>query len=1097
MSGSFSARIAIYFGALFAAAMGILLSLWYFGLPQLGLVGAGAQRLGEAMHLLELGADQRRDAFTEGLRNRRGDIQVLAENKVLSAAVKTADPALAVDFERVVDRTLRAYPDRYRQLLIVDPITQKVLASSQPGDIGSPFFDPALVQRAGKAGIQELLEQVAGPDGSTLAILRQIQAPDKDGYPDGQTVGVFVAVLDPRLFAADSRSANPAMAGKTLLFDSAGKLLAGMGGATNSSLENSSMTLNPHVAPGFEGTLQETDKNGHTRVVVYRHLQLSGGQGWTLVHYLDQQDALLGLREDANRLVLMGMLLTLAGLALILLAAQRLTQPLRALSDVARQLGTGALSVRASVQPGETLEIAALAGAFNQMADSIQKSHQTLEDRVAERTAELSLSEQNLRITLLSIGDAVIATDATGRVQRMNTTAERLTGWAMAEAAGRPLSEVFQIFNAQTGEASGNPVARVMASGEIVGLANHTALHSRDGAKYQIADSAAPIRDADDQIVGVVLVFSDVTEKYQTHAALLESEERWKFAIEGVGDGLWDWNMQTGEVFFSHRYKEMLGFADDEIGHSPSEWTKRLHPDDAPAVMSALQPYLDGKEGAGTVEFRMLCKDGRWQWTLGRVLVVSRDAVGRPLRLLGTNTDITERKAHQSQLEHMAHFDPLTGLPNRVLLADRLQQAMAQAMRRGQQLAVAYLDLDGFKAVNDRHGHQVGDQMLIALTNRMKQALREGDTLARIGGDEFVAVLIDLENAAASQPMLSRLLAAAAEPVPMGDLFHQVSASIGVTFYPQLRDMDADQLLRQADQAMYQAKLAGKNRYNVFDAEQDSSLRVHHESLENIRLALERHEFVLYYQPKVNMRTGQVIGAEALIRWQHPDKGLLAPATFLPVIEDHPLAIAIGEWVISTALTQMEAWQAAGLDLAVSVNVGARQLQQVDFVARLQTLLAVHPHTRPCKLELEVLETSALADIAQVSQVIDACTRMGVSFALDDFGTGYSSLTYLKRLQVALLKIDQSFVRDMLDDPSDMAILQGVIGLAAAFKRQVIAEGVETVAHGAMLLQLGCELAQGYGIARPMPAEHMPAWAASWQPDPAWRVAPPVPQFVG
>jgi EAL domain-containing protein (putative c-di-GMP-specific phosphodiesterase class I) len=238
------------------------------------------------------------------------------------------------------------------------------------------------------------------------------------------------------------------------------------------------------------------------------------------------------------------------------------------------------------------------------------------------------------------------------------------------------------------------------------------------------------------------------------------------------------------------------------------------------------------------------------------------------------------------------------------------------------------------------------------------------------------------------------------------------------------------------------------------------------------------------------MRTGLVIGAEALIRWQHPDKGVLSPATFLPMIEDHPLAVAIGEWVISTALTQMEAWQAAGLDLSVSVNVGARQLQQVDFVARLQTLLANHSHTRPCRLELEVLETSALADIAQVSQVIDACAQMGVSFALDDFGTGYSSLTYLKRLQVALLKIDQSFVRDMLDDPNDMAILQGVIGLAAAFKRQVIAEGVETVAHGTVLLQLGCELAQGYGIARPMPADLMPAWAANWQPDPAWREVP-------
>jgi diguanylate cyclase (GGDEF)-like protein len=281
---------------------------------------------------------------------------------------------------------------------------------------------------------------------------------------------------------------------------------------------------------------------------------------------------------------------------------------------------------------------------------------------------------------------------------------------------------------------------------------------------------------------------------------------------------------------------------------------------------------------------------------------------------------------HQSQLEHIAHFDALTSLPNRVLLADRLQQAKAQALRRNQQLAVAFLDLDGFKTINDQHGHDAGDQVLVKLAQRMKQALREGDSLARLGGDEFVAVLIDLEDQAASLPMLSRLLLACAQSVQVGDLSLHVSASLGVTFYPQAQDIDADQLIRQADQAMYQAKLAGKNRYHIFDATQDSSIRGHHESVERIRLALEMSEFVLYYQPKVNMRSGQIIGAEALIRWQHPEKGLLLPAVFLPVIEDHALAVFIGEWVIDTALTQIELWRSAGLDMKVSVNIGARQL---------------------------------------------------------------------------------------------------------------------------------------------------------------------------
>ncbi|MCF8208689.1 MAG: EAL domain-containing protein [Rhodoferax sp.] len=466
------------------------------------------------------------------------------------------------------------------------------------------------------------------------------------------------------------------------------------------------------------------------------------------------------------------------------------------------------------------------------------------------------------------------------------------------------------------------------------------------------------------------------------------------------------------------------------------------------------------------------------------------DSQGSARQYVALFSDITAIKEHQRQLEHIAHFDALTNLPNRLLLADRLQQAIAQAQRRGQHVAVAYLDLDGFKSINDRYGHSAGDQLLIHLATTMKDTLREGDTLARLGGDEFVAVLIDLDGIDSYIPMLTRLLGAASAPVQLGDVVLQVSASIGVTVYPQEHEIEADQLLRQADQAMYQAKLAGKNNFHVFDAAQDVTARVHRETLERIRLALARHEFVLHYQPKVNLHSGKVIGAEALIRWLHPEKGLLSPAAFLPIIEDHPLSVEVGEWVIDTALAQIEAWHAAGLDLPVSVNIGARQLQQSNFVERLLALLANHREVNPVSLELEVLETSALADMAQVSQVIEDCARIGVKFALDDFGTGYSSLTYLKRLRVSMLKIDQSFVRDMLEDPDDLTILEGIIGLAAAFKRDVIAEGVETVAHGTALLHLGCELAQGYGIARPMPAEQLPAWVASWQPDVAWTELP-------
>jgi len=464
---------------------------------------------------------------------------------------------------------------------------------------------------------------------------------------------------------------------------------------------------------------------------------------------------------------------------------------------------------------------------------------------------------------------------------------------------------------------------------------------------------------------------------------------------------------------------------------------------------------------------------------------IVRDLSASTQARLALEADNQDLERTNAALDRLAHYDALTGLPNRTSLADRLLAAMARSQVQGRSLAVAFIDLDAFKPINDTHGHEMGNDLLVEVGRRIKAVLRPGDCLARMGGDEFVVMLVDLEVGLDCEPLLDHILTAIAAPVVLRCETLSVTASIGVTIFPQDGD-DADRLVRHADQAMHLAKQAGRNRHVVFDTDLAARMSAQRESFRHIQRAITQHELVLYYQPKVHMRSGVVIGAEALIRWQHPELGLLPPAAFMPAIEGHAISISVGQWVVATALDQMAAWQALGLELSVSVNIASMQLQHEGFVAHLAAELARVPTVSPRQLEIEILETSALQDIGHICGVMRACQALGVRFALDDFGTGYSSLSYLRRLPAEMVKIDQGFIRDMLGDGEDLAIVKGVIGLAQAFNREVIAEGVETIAHGTALLALGCHLAQGYGIARPMPADALPLWLASWKPDAAW-----------
>jgi len=441
-------------------------------------------------------------------------------------------------------------------------------------------------------------------------------------------------------------------------------------------------------------------------------------------------------------------------------------------------------------------------------------------------------------------------------------------------------------------------------------------------------------------------------------------------------------------------------------------------------------------------------------------------------------------KEHRQQLELTEHYDALTGLPGRALFSERIRQGFVQAEQTHCSIGICYLDIDAFGVLNANYGREVADHLLINTAECLRACLRGGDTLARIGSDEFALLVVGVKNDNEITQFLQDLQERLSEPFVSDTLRLKLTASIGVTVYPQ-DDADPDTLLRHADQAMMVAKQAGPGHYRRYDPENDRRVRAQRENIEIMRTALARREFVLHYQPKVDLKRRRVVGAEALIRWRHPERGILPPGTFLPAIESNRLIVDLGYWVIDEALTQMDRWRGAGLDLPVSVNIAARQLAEPDFVPRLSELLSAHPETRAGQLEIEILESSELRNIGTVEQIIVACRALGVGFSLDDFGTGYSSLTYLRRLSADTLKIDQSFVRQMLDDPEDKAIVSGVIGLARAFQRQVIAEGVETIAQARSLMALGCVLAQGYGIARPMPPEAMVSWVAAW-PDAAW-----------
>jgi len=571
-----------------------------------------------------------------------------------------------------------------------------------------------------------------------------------------------------------------------------------------------------------------------------------------------------------------------------------------------------------------------------------------------------------------------------------------------------------------------------------------------------------------DRPVKRTTIVQDITRRKQTEMALRDSEARWKLALESVGDGVWDLQVQSGEQYLSPNLMRMYGYADGELKATVAEIDALVHPDDLGRLQYDRQAHLDGDTPTYSNEHRVLCKDGSWKWVHSRGTVISRDAQGQALRMLGTHTDITERKTADEVVWQHAHFDALTGLPNRRLMRERLIQEMKKCRRNHQKLGLLFIDLDHFKEVNDTLGHDRGDELLVEAARRIQHCLREVDTVARMGGDEFTVIVTALTDESNLQSILSKLLNALSEPFQLGLDQVFVSASMGITVYPN-DTLEVEDLLKNADQALYVAKAAGRNRFSFFTASLQEAAMQRAQLTHDLRAALQAKQFFIVYQPIVNLANGRIQKAEALIRWQHPTRGLISPADFIPIAESSGLIVEMGEWVFDQAASQVKLWRThLHPQFQISVNKSPLQFEKpnpshVPWIEQLRAL-GLPGESIVVEITEGLLLSSSIGVVEQLLNLRDE----GINVSLDDFGTGYSSLSYLQKFDIDFIKIDQSFVRHLKEGTTDLVLCQAIIAMAHALGMKVIAEGVETAEQRDLLKAAGCDYAQGYLYSRPL-----------------------------
>ncbi len=687
-------------------------------------------------------------------------------------------------------------------------------------------------------------------------------------------------------------------------------------------------------------------------------------------------------------------------------------------------------------------------------------------DTSAGAIAALRESEARFRLLLDSSPQGIFGVDTNGICTFVNRACLDMLGYARDEMLGQPVHALIHHTHPD-GRAYPKEECRVRLATQA-GEATHVddEVHWRkDGSSFPVEYRSQPLY-RDGVLVGSVVTFADISARERMEQALRESEARFRAMTENSADWIWSLDVSGRHVYSNSRVFEALGYTADELSSLPVE--KLIHADDLPLYHATFAQAVAGRHGWANVPLRWRHRNGSYRIFESNASP-SFDELGELIGFQGVDRDVTERVQAEARIEYLAHHDALTGLPNRVLLRDRFEHALAQARRAHARVGLLFLDLDNFKVVNDTLGHAVGDELLLSVVARLARCTRDSDTISRQGGDEFVVLLDNVPDMETVERVAGEILERLAEPVLIGGHELAASCSIGVVIYPE-DGSDFDRLLQKADTAMYNAKNAGRNTYRFFDERMNLQAQEHLLLQNGLHQALFRAELHLHYQPQFDVVSGRAIGTEALLRWRNPDLGDVPPSRFIPVAEDCGLIVPIGAWVLEQACRQAQAWRHAGLaDLVMSVNLSAMQFRRDGLVETVAGALArsgLPPHL----LELELTESILLQDVENTLDTVWRLKALGVRLSLDDFGTGYSSLSYLKRFAVDRLKIDQSFVRDVPRDPDQAAIVHAIVQLAKSLRLGIIAEGVETPEQHAFLCEAGCTDMQGFLFSRPLPA---------------------------